>query len=339
MMSTVDARRRRIAVIGAGISGLACASELVARSFQVRVFDKSRGPGGRMSTRRVPMLEEGADFDHGAQYFTARAPEFTGYVQRWISEGVVEPWLGRIVAIGPEGLESSSGITQRFVGKPGMNSVCRHLSKALDIRFGTQIETVEKDARGWTLFDANKENFGRFDVVVSTAPAPQTAGLLVDAAPDIAERARTVQMQPCWAILTAFSEPLRVAFDGAFVSEGPLSWVARTSSKPGRKRAPDRWVLHANPSWSEDHLEEDADRVVEPLLEAFFTASGMPSSRPSWTTAHRWRYALAASPLQDGYLYDATAGIGACGDWAKGNRVEGAFLSGRQMARAVAQAM
>ena len=78
----------RIAIIGAGIAGLACATALRQAGFQVSLFVKSRGAGGRMSTRR------GADWqcDHGAQYFTARNPEFRAQVTRWEQAGVAAHW-------------------------------------------------------------------------------------------------------------------------------------------------------------------------------------------------------------------------------------------------------
>jgi predicted NAD/FAD-dependent oxidoreductase len=136
-------------------------------------------------------------------------------------------------------------------------------------------------------------------------------------------------------VLVAFNAPIPVDFDGAFVNHGPLNWVARRSAKPTRETSPDRWVLHAGPSWSEAHLEDDAERVIEALVAAFFNAVGAPPSQPAWSKGHRWRFALAQNPLAAGCLYDRSPGIGACGDWANGNRVEAAFLSGLRLAQKV----
>ncbi|WP_230945853.1 FAD-dependent oxidoreductase [Burkholderia vietnamiensis] len=41
-----------VAIVGAGIAGLACARVLADAGHRVTVYEKSRGVGGRMSTRR-----------------------------------------------------------------------------------------------------------------------------------------------------------------------------------------------------------------------------------------------------------------------------------------------
>ena len=56
---------KTIAVIGAGISGLACAYELKKAGFKVDVFEKEPHVGGRMASRKV----KGKIFDIGADHF------------------------------------------------------------------------------------------------------------------------------------------------------------------------------------------------------------------------------------------------------------------------------
>ncbi|MEM7138556.1 MAG: FAD-dependent oxidoreductase [Myxococcota bacterium] len=331
---TVSAERR-IAIIGAGMSGLICAEALQSEGCRVVVFDKARGPGGRMSTRRVPELGEGVGFDHGAQYFTVRSPTFAEAVEHWVHEGITAPWDGDVVAIGPEGITRSERHTVRYVGVPGMNGICRRLARSLDVRFGVRVAPVEHDGSGWALEDDQGQPLGGYDLVLCTAPAEQTAVLLGAAAPEIARAAEGVAMQPCWAVLASFDDRLAVHFDAAFVNRGPLSWVARTSSKPARNSSPDRWVLHAGAEWSTAHLEADAADVSRLLLTAFHEALDLPPRDPTWHTAHRWRFAIADAPLDAEVLYDPTLRVGAAGDWTHGNRVEGAFLSGVALARRV----
>ena len=81
---------RLVAVVGAGVAGLACAQRLRASGRTVVVFDKGRRPGGRVSTRR----HDGLQFDHGAQFFTARDPRFVQLVMRCEDQGQVARWGG-----------------------------------------------------------------------------------------------------------------------------------------------------------------------------------------------------------------------------------------------------
>ena len=117
-MST-KSNRPQVAVVGAGLSGMSCASRLHQAGWCVTVFEKSRGPGGRMSTRR----SDGTSFDHGAQYFTARSTEFQQQVHQWQLDGVVAVWDGRFAKAGVDGLESCSPRRTRWVGVPGMNVI------------------------------------------------------------------------------------------------------------------------------------------------------------------------------------------------------------------------
>lgn len=322
----------RVAIIGAGISGLACADSLTHCHRQVTVFDKGRGPGGRTSTRRTRAEGSEVAFDHGAQYFTVRSGAFAERVADWQRLGAVSPWHGRIVVLGEDGRSRPSDSRVRFVGTPRMSSICEHLASGLDVRCGVRIGAIRREGRQLCLSDSEGGSLGAFDVVVCSAPPLQTAALLGEIAPAMAATARTVEMGPCWAVMAAFEPTLAVDFDGAFLNHGPLSWVARTSSKPGRAPSPDRWVLHAGPDWSDAHLEDDPDAVADALLAAFFEALTVPPAVPRSSRAHRWRYALARRPLDVGCLWDPSLGVGACGDWANGNRVEGAFLSGMEMA-------
>jgi predicted NAD/FAD-dependent oxidoreductase len=138
---------------------------------------------------------------------------------------------------------------------------------------------------------------------------------------------RTVEMTPCWAIMTAFAEPLELGFDGAFIHDSPLTWVARNGSKPGRPST-ETWVLHASPEWSREHLETSGDGAASRLLAAFREAVGRDLAPPVHIVGHRWRFALPVNPLAEPCLVDAARSVAVCGDWAGGPRVEGAFLSG-----------
>ena len=101
--------KKRIAIIGAGIAGLACARELVQHGHDVSVFEKSRGPGGRMPTRWLNReAEPPVGFDHGTQYFQATAPAFADLLAQAEPAGAVAQWGALLV-----GLFAAAGVTVR----------------------------------------------------------------------------------------------------------------------------------------------------------------------------------------------------------------------------------
>jgi predicted NAD/FAD-dependent oxidoreductase len=318
----------RVAIVGAGISGLMCARRLLENGVDVTVFEKSRGVGGRMATRRTA---EGLQFDHGAQYFTVRDPRFESYVQSWMKNEIVAPWEGRICTLTNGRIEWKQDTTPRFVGVPGMNAICRSLAAGLNIQFRTKVEPPVVNQGCWQVSDDQGKQLGEFDCFITSAPAPQSAELLA-AAPDLQQKAMRAKMLGCWAVMFAFDDSLKLPFDGAFVHQSPLSWIARNSGKPERGGDQESWVLHGSPLWSGEFLDNQPDDVLPKLLDAFWQATCATPSTPVYATSHRWRYAIPPEPLDSRCLFDPQFGIGACGDWCSGPRIEGAFLSGMAIA-------
>ncbi|MDZ4687106.1 MAG: FAD-dependent oxidoreductase [Planctomycetaceae bacterium] len=313
----------RVAVIGAGISGLIGARTLVDLGFEVTVFEKSRGLGGRTATRRA---DPALSFDHGAQYFTARDPHFVQQVETWIARGIVAEWTGRIVTI--EGAMAWPKIEQprRYVGVPGMTAIAQHLAAALHICRDTRIVRLDHVDQAWQVMDAIGQEHGPYSHVIVSLPSPQAADLLFDHA--FAAETRAIPMTPCWAVMAAFERRIEAAWDGAFVHGCPLAWVARNSSKPGRDCSNDCWVLHASPDWSAAHLDDDRDSVKATLLSTFAEITAAPALNPVHLDAHRWLYSATPLLLDRLVLTDHDAGLIVCGDWLAGGRVEGAFHSG-----------
>ena len=207
------------------------------------------------------------------------------------------------------------------------------LADALPVSVGTTIKHLQRQPDGWQLLSAEQRWLDeRFDVVVLAVPAPQAATLLQARAPGLAEVARGATMRGSWAMMLRFSRPVELPFDAAFVNAGPLRWIARDSSKPGRSGL-ETWLLHASAEWSDEHIKEDAERVARPLLQAFSQLGG---PEPQMWSAHRWLYADTEPALDNGCAWDAAEQLGLCGDWLNCGKVEGAWLSGRALARRVA---
>lgn len=300
----------QVGIVGAGIAGLACADRLAEQGWQVRLFDKARGPGGRMSTRRMATELGEASFDHGAQYFTARDPRFQRAVAAWQARGIVAPWP----AAGGEAL----------VGVPAMNAVVRDMASRHDVIFGAPVRAVEHRDDGWFLHFKDGAA-GPFDILVLAIPAEQAAPFLSLHDFALGRAALGERSSPCWTAMLAFDRTLPVASD-VLRGDGIISWAARNSAKPGRG-GPESWVVHASSEWSERHCEDEGEQVLDRLMAAFASEFGIDLPEPAASAIHRWRFAMTPG-TGHASLWNGDKRLGACGDWLLGPRVECAWLSG-----------
>ena len=316
----------RIAVIGAGLAGLSCARALAARGATIRLFDKGRSAGGRLATRRAEAGGRALQFDHGAQYLTARSEGFAAL----LAACGASPW----------------GEPGRLVGSPGMSALPRTMAVGLDLRTARQVTAIEGHPGAWVVrhLDAAlarpghplplavPESDGPFDAVAIALPPDQAAPLVAPHAPAWATRLATVRLAPCWTLMAAFAAPLPLPDGLRPEAAGPIGWAARDSSKPGRPQGAECWVVQGSPAWSRTHLEAPPGQVVAALLAALDVLAGAALPEPIHAAAHRWRYSLVEVPLGAPCLADPALGLGLAGDWCLAGRAEAAFESGTALA-------
>jgi len=306
----------RIGIVGAGMAGLACAEELSRQNCAVQLFDKGRGPGGRMSTRRIATSAGDAFFDHGAPAFTAQAPAFRSRLDAWLAAGLAAAW--------PAAGDAA------FVGVPSMAAPIRQMAAGQSVRFATRVAQIEESNTGWRLV-LEQADAVDVDFAVIATPAEQASVLLEKIAPEFAAKAAAVRSSPCWTTMLAFAERLSPHDDLLRGNAGDAIGLAvRNNAKPGRT-GPEAWVLQAGSDWSRTHLEADPESIADALTAAFAARIGAALPPPVARAAHRWRYAnpVAAGP---GILFDGSRKLGVCGDWLAGPGVEAAWLSGTELA-------
>lgn len=302
-----------VAVIGAGVAGLAAAERLRGAGVKVTVFEKSQGVGGRVATRR----RDGISFDHGAQYITAHTKMFMDEVRRLQEAGCAEAW-----------------IDDKFVGVPGMTALAHELSRNIEVQFGRQIVRLRRDESGWVLEPERQSDTqstsDKYSAVILAIPAPQALGLAKTAGIVWPELERPVYA-PCLAMMASFQRPVPSIPDLLLPEDAVIAWIARNSSKPGREKSGEAFVVHATPEWSRLYLSHDLEQIGDLLLEAFYQFAG-DRQKPNVLMGHRWLYARVKNALGDSCVWRPEVGLGACGDWCLGPRVENAFESGLAMA-------
>lgn len=328
----------RVAVVGAGIAGSTCAQALAAAGWSVCVVDKSRGPGGRLATRRLAWVDphgqaRRAGFDHGAPGVTVRTPAMREAVDAATRAGVLRAWA---TVAAPGGRACEEGAVLQL-GMPDMPAWCRWLLQGLSTRWSWPVVRLHRSPGGWWLESADGAQDGPFDAVVLALPPAQAAPLLAHHRREWAQRASLALMQPCWTLMGVTSgHGDDRGWDIGRPQAGALAWVARNDARPGRaaEGGEAHWVLHARAGWSRHHLEHPPAWVQAQLQSALQDWLGRPLD---WQHAvvHRWRYARpAAGAAAPGgpCWWDAALGLGVCGDFLGGSGVEGAWQSARTLA-------
>ncbi|WP_227269491.1 NAD(P)/FAD-dependent oxidoreductase [Roseobacter weihaiensis] len=322
----------RIAIIGAGITGLRLAQRLVAQA-DVDIFEKSRGFGGRMSTRRA----EDFQFDHGAQYFTAHTAAFREFLTPFLADGTVARWSPELVDLTAGQASGRAWTAPRYVALPGMNALCKALAVDQKVWRSTRVAAIERVGAAWSLIALDGERYGPYDWVLCTAPAEQSAQLMpVEFAES--DALNTARMQGCYSLMLGFADPLDTGWEAAVVRDSPLAWIALNNSKPGRSEATSILCQSSN-DWAEAHLEDDAQAVTARLSNALAAATGLEVGRAQYVSLHKWRFAKVACPAEQPCLVDPQKGLGAAGDWCGAGRVEAGFNSADALAVAVADCL
>ncbi|MEM7462008.1 MAG: FAD-dependent oxidoreductase [Pseudomonadota bacterium] len=302
---------KKLAIIGAGIAGLACASKLKTAGYNPIVFDKGRGVGGRVATRRT---SSGLQFDHGAQYVTAKSEKFDRILRDAEQHGYVGTW--------------SLDAGNRQVGLPGMNGLAKHLASGLEIHLNSQVSSLRETVNGYEIKTGYQVH--RFEMIVVTVPAPQALALIGSEHSLSAELAG-VEMQPCLTLMAAFNQESQESFTARRDVGDPIAWIALDSSKPGRTTE-HCWVAQASPEWSTKFLEEDLERISERMLPMLCDRIGITKSAAVHSVAHRWRYSVVSSPLGKPFVKNNAGTLFLGGDWCLDARVEAAWTSGNAIA-------
>ena len=315
-----------IAIIGAGLTGLTVADAL-RDTYRVTVFEKSRGLGGRLSTRRVT-LDDGTrlSFDHGAP--VAHGPtdrdhevpaDYLSFLERLRERGSVSEW------------DHWPGFA---VGVPQMSDLVAPLAEGIDMRVQARVGALAREADGWWLIQEPHQREGGtttgpegpFDRVVVAIPAHQAARLLAPHAPDVADGLGTVTMAPCWTLMVAFRDAVSTGLDGV-EDRGDVQWLVREADKPGRAARPPRWVLQMKAEWSRRHLHRDRADMVPVLLDVMATLRD--ERDPMIAIAHRWLHSQTETPLGKPCRVSKDETLIVGGDWCLGPYAQHAWASGR----------
>ena len=339
-MSTND--DLRLCVVGAGLAGAGIADALREEPVSVTVLEKSRGVGGRAATRR----RDGCHYDHGANYIKDSDERTRELLESLGNDGLadIDAPVWPFAADGTIS-ESERPEAHKWTWEAGITQLAKRLfgRTDADIRKETRVDTIQRDAAGWSLTDTDGSTHGPFDAVVLTPPAPQTADLLrateitdsdahsdVDADGDadatLSAAAAAVDSVPYRTIRAVM---LHYPFEidrpyYALVNDDhghDIGWLARESCKPGH--VPDGeelLVVQMAPDWSTETYDQPLDSIGEEVAQKVATlVDDARLESPDWSDDQGWRYALPDAGVDTAAVEPlASYGLYVAGDWVVG---------------------
>lgn len=313
-------KQHRAAIVGAGIAGASCAGVLREAGWEVDVFEKSRGAGGRMSTRRF----DGGWATLGTPFIAAKRDPFKSQLREWTRQGWVKPVRGDIWTGRANLTWAQASMQNHYSFEIEPSELVRHLLR--DATLHTEARVTKLAPRTLVLEDGTVH--GDFDCVICAIPSPQAMLLLADL-PRLAERLMETRYRPIWSFLMRWEggPPVDVIkFDD------PLLNVAVRQPAGGAGL----WAVHASHAFSETYLDVHPMEAETRAASALMGLLSLP-----WPVdveaSHLWRYALPTT-ASDGYWFgDREHRVGLIGDGIAGAGVERAWDSGTRFAQMLIQ--
>lgn len=302
-----------IAIIGAGVSGLICAHDLISAGHNVTVFDKSRGVGGRLATRRT----EEFMFYHGAASFGASHDAFRAYIDAALQQG----HLAETTQQCPFNMTSSPYYASRI----GANRAFKHLVAPQNVRLQTHIARIQQDKSRWSLM-TDEHCIGTFKHVILAVPAPQAISLLGDLDSDMTSALKGVSYRPFWTLMLGLKTHME--HPDSAINRDVFECVINDDEKK-------TLTFYTTDEWTRAHLELSKGDARDILLEQLYQANHVKPHDIDIAMAHRWRYGIVQKSLQTPFLKNVGGSLYACGDWALEGGVESAFLSGKALAEEI----
>ena len=332
-----------VLIIGAGLAGLKAARDLQSAGRRVLVLDKGRGVGGRAATRRW----DGVPVDHGAQFFTARSDEFRAQVADWRERGVCFEWARGFHQWDDDGRglrapDPDDTTHPRHACRAGMSALGKDLAAGLaegTIKLGARVTGLRTSADGWQAAIEGSDDLLTARRVLVTLPVPQALALFDgdNAKLDPAAHGAlgTVEVAPTLAVMLRGPSP-KPGWQGIQLRDETVTWIGDDSDKRTGQPGERVFVLHASAGFSREWQDRDLEEAARRIVARAGEIVGDWITQLPGRQVHRWRFASVPHGLDkqaflranDGELYFA-------GDTYLGAKVEGAYRSGQEAARAI----
>ena len=312
-------------IIGSGISGSTIAHYL-QKKYSLKVFDKAKGVGGRSSFKRY---KGKIGFDHGLQYLSPRSKEFKSFTGRLIKKRVLKHWKGNHEFLNERVKKDKKHI--KLIGVNGNNDICKFLLKNINCNFQSELSEIKRQKDYWYLkFKDNKYIYSKNLII--TIPFPQAKKLTSKFVITKLFKNKVVMNSSLTVLLMTNNTGNKAS--SFFTNDKVLGWVSNENSKKRFKFNKDLWVLQSTFEYGKKHTDNYRNKkkfYTNVLINKFKKLTKTKIKKIYFTHIHGWKYSSNSKPLNIRSYWDKKIGLGLCGDWFGGPRLENGWLSAKDL--------
>jgi renalase len=314
-------------IIGSGFSS-AVLTRALKQNSDTLVFDKSRGPGGRSSTRRV---ENVGFFDHGLQFISPKTEEFDFFLNQYLKSFTKE-WKGdfRIFE------ENKIINKKKYIGKFGNNDFVKNLI-AFEVNYLKELSRIERASNTWILQFKDK-SVQECEKLILTIPLEQCQKITSSLGLNLNFEG---SMEPNLTTMIGFKKPLGLKSCGIkFQKNSILGWAANESSKlrVGNNNSLELWTLQSSLDFANKycHIYRDKkDEVMGLMIREFLSLLKIQNAEIAHKDIHGWLYAFKNKDFSEKFYWNNNIKLGICGDWMCGSKAEDAWFSASLLANQI----
>ena len=312
-------------VIGSGISGATIAN-LLSNKNSVHIYDKARGPGGRLSFKR---LKKSKGFDHGAQYISPKTIQFKKFIEKLCKKKILKKWGGKHIYLNKIKKEKKNHV--KVIGRKGNNDISKYLIKNILCNFQHEVQKIEFINNKWKLdFQNSKTKY--YDKLILTCPFPQLRKLSKKFIKESFIKEK-IKMDANITVMIEINKTNKNVSSYLF-NDKILGWAAKENSKKRFKSTNDLWTLQSTNLWANKKINknrENKEKNSKILIDQFFKLSGIQKTKILSSLNHGWKYSSNSRPLKVKSYWNAKLNLGVCADWFVGPRVEAGWISANDL--------
>ena len=304
----------KVAIIGTGLSASIIAAKLSEHGYNITVFDKARGVGGRLANR----WHGDRFFEHGCFHFDLKQSMLEKYNLTELNK-IIEPWA----AVVNDQKQKRKYDQELFRINPKMNHLVKYFLVNCNVQLSTRVEKINYDGQVISLYCKDKK-LGDFDYIFSTIPSAQILELLIPFNDCLKQSINAIEMQGLW--VSMLSSVKSSNYDDIYYFRDFI--LDKAIKNSGHDNADlDYWVFHFKEEWSNENIDIDREAVDKILIDSVSELEFLSLENIRYLSSHRWRYAYRKGNDPIGQIKSDCMPLFLAGDWTWGFGLEAAVHS------------